>query len=283
MAVRDISHVELYTRDTVGTVRFLVSTMGFTRVADSVAVDRSSVLLRQGDVQIVVTSGWVTGRWLSEYGGGVADIAVTCDNVSEIARAALAAGAKVTRSLQGNPIISGWGGISHTLLSASTADAAVPPAGHKWMASPGAPAESVGRAHRLDHIAIRLETSGLADYTAFYTEVLGLAPLPVSRPVPGDEAASPVVVRSASERVVFALTTANADHRTGALPPSSDPERAVGAHRLAFLADDVLSGAREFQDRGTRGLCYQLVERSGAYGFSADDARLAAGTWSLVR
>ncbi|MET9888415.1 VOC family protein [Streptomyces sp. NPDC006430] len=282
MAVRDISHVELYTRDKVATVRFLVSTMGFTRVADSVAVDRSCVLLRQGDVQIVVTSGWITGKWLSEHGGGVVDIAVTCDDVSETVRAALAAGAKVTHSPQGNPVVSGWGGVSHTLLSAATAGSAVPPAGHKWTASPGAPAEPEGRARRLDHIAIRLETSSLAEYTAFCTEAFGLAPVPATHLVSGDQVAAPVVLRSSSKRVAFALTAADAYDCIGALRPPSDPERTIGAHRLAFLADGVLSEAREFRDRGTRRLCYQLVESRCAHEFGTADAGLAARTWSSV-
>ncbi|GAA2760973.1 hypothetical protein GCM10010103_00140 [Streptomyces paradoxus] len=253
MAVRDISHVELYTRDKVAAVHFLVSGMGFTQVADSVAVDRSSVLLRQGDVQIVVTSGWVTGKWLSEHGDGVADIAVTCDDVSETAQAALAAGATVTRSPQGNPVVSGWGGVSHTLLPASNAGPAVPPAGHRWTSSPKAPTAPVGRVRRLDHIAIRLEASGLADYAALCGEVFGLSPLPVARLVPGGRDVTTVAVGSASERVVFALTAADAHHGAGALPESSDPERVTGVHRLAFLADDIPVRGTRVQGRGHAG------------------------------
>ncbi|WP_431041725.1 VOC family protein [Streptomyces sp. P1-3] len=282
MTVRDISHVELYTRDKVATVRFLVSTMNFTQVADSVAVDRSSVLLRQGDVQIVVTSGWATGKWLSEHGDGVADIAMTCDDVSETAQAALAAGAKVTHSPQGNPVVSGWGGVSLTLLSDVTAGSAVPPAGHTWTAALGAPAEPVGRILRLDHIAFRLEASGLADYAAFCTEVFGLSPLPVTRLVPGHQDATSVVVRSASERVAFVLDAANAHHSAGALPASADSERPMDVHRLALLADGVRSETHEFQDPAMRGLCFQLVERSGPHQLSTVDAGLAAGIWSSV-
>ncbi|MFD4948302.1 VOC family protein [Streptomyces sp. NPDC058239] len=282
MAVRDISHVELYTRDKVTTVRFLVSTMGFTRVADSVAVDRSSVLLRQGDVQLVVTSGWVTGKWLSEHRDGVADIALTCDDVTETARAALAAGARVTHSPQGNPVVSGWGGVSHTLLPDTTADSAVPPAGHKWTASPGATDEPVGRVRRLDHVAIRLEASRLADYAAFCTEVFGLSPVPVPRLAPGRQDVAPTVLRSTSERVAFALTAADAHPGAGAPAASPDPEWPMGAHRLAFLADDVLSGAREFRNPGMQRLRLQLVERGGPHGLGTADAGFTADTRSPV-
>ena len=57
MAVHDIGYVELYTRDKVSMVNHLVSAMGFTRVADSVAAERSSVLLQQGRVRLAGTSG----------------------------------------------------------------------------------------------------------------------------------------------------------------------------------------------------------------------------------
>jgi 4-hydroxymandelate synthase len=43
MAVHDIAHVEPHTRDMTTTVDCFVSAMGFTRVADSVEMERSSV------------------------------------------------------------------------------------------------------------------------------------------------------------------------------------------------------------------------------------------------
>ncbi|MGW0885778.1 VOC family protein [Streptomyces sp. NPDC002671] len=280
MAVRDISHVELYTRDKVTTVRFLVATMGFTRVADSVAVDRSSVLLRQGDAQLVVTSGWVMGRWLSEHGDGVADIAVTCDDVSETARAALTAGARVTSSPQGNPVVSGWGGISHTLLPVDVFESAVPPAGHQWTVSPGAPYKPVGRIRRFDHIAIRLAESRIKDYEALCTEVFGLSPVPVTGVAADGQDVIPRVVRSASERVTFALTATDARPGSGARATSPAAEGAVGAHRLAFVADGVPSGAREFRNPGLWRLGLQLVGLGSPYGLGAADAGCTAGTRS---
>ena len=91
MAVHDIAYVELFTRDKVSAVDYLVSAMGFTRVADSVEYDRSSVLLRQGEVQVVVTSGRGIWKFLDEHGDGVADLALTCDDVEATAKAATAA------------------------------------------------------------------------------------------------------------------------------------------------------------------------------------------------
>ncbi|MBV1957419.1 4-hydroxyphenylpyruvate dioxygenase [Streptomyces sp. BV333] len=282
MAVRDISHVELYTRDKIATVDFLVSSMGFTRVADSVAFDRSSVLLRQGDAQLVVTSGWVTGKWLSEYGDGVADIAVTCDDASETARAALTSGARVTSSPHGFPVVSGWGAVSHTLFPAAATGSSTPPPGHKWTASPGAPEEPTGHIRRYDHIAIRLEANPLKDYAAFCAEVLGLSLVPDTRPSVGGRTAAPLVARSVSERVAFVLTTTDAHHGAGARDTHVDPEEPPGTHRLAFLADDDRSGTYEYRHPGMPQLRLCTVGHASRQEFGTVLSGLASGTRSPV-
>ncbi|WP_051767569.1 VOC family protein [Streptomyces sp. NRRL S-37] len=283
MAVRDVSHVELYTRDKIATVDFFVSTMGFTRVADSVAVDRSSVLLRQGDAQLVVTSGWGTGEWLSKYGDGVADIAVTCDDVAETARAALAAGARVMRSPHGAPVVSRWGAVSHTLLPASLTDSITPPVGHKWRVFPGAPEEPTGHLRRYDHIAIRLEENLLNDYAAFCTEVFGLSLVPGRRPPVGGQAVAPLVAHSASKRVAFVLTSADTYDGAEALTARlENPEGAVGTHRLAFLADGVRFGTREHRHPGMPQLRLHTVEHGGRQGMGTALSGFAAGTGGSV-
>jgi 4-hydroxyphenylpyruvate dioxygenase-like putative hemolysin len=95
MAAHDIAYVELYTRDKATTVEYFVSAMGFSRVADSVEPERSSVLLQQGEVRLVVTSGRGVARFLEQHGDGIADVALTCDDVAATAVAAASAGATV--------------------------------------------------------------------------------------------------------------------------------------------------------------------------------------------
>src|SRR5258708_2834043 len=95
MAAQDIEYAELYTSDERAAVDYFVTSLGFTQVAESKCHESHSALLRQGTVQVVVTGGPGTGRFLDEHGDGIADIAFTCDNVAETLESAVAAGAWV--------------------------------------------------------------------------------------------------------------------------------------------------------------------------------------------
>lgn len=118
MAARDIAYVELYAKDKQRTAHLFAS-MGFTCVADSVAPDRSSLLLRQGAAHLVITSGPATWKFLDTQGEGVADIPLVCSDVAATAERAVRAGADLTGLVRGNPILSGAGGVTHTLLPAA--------------------------------------------------------------------------------------------------------------------------------------------------------------------
>ncbi|MEX0168489.1 hypothetical protein [Streptomyces sp. LMG1-1-1.1] len=216
MTVEDIAYVELYTKDKVRAVRHLVSALGFTRVADCVEVDRSSVLLRQGAVQLVVTSGRGTWRFLSDHGEGVADIALNCRSVEAVQRAALVAGASVRRSAHGNPVVAGPAVFSHTLLPASPDGGLALPAGRRWAATPGAPAHPTGQVHGFDHLAIRCPADRLASYAAFCEGALGLVP---SSPAERETGGS-TVLSGGSGRASLVLSAA----------AWSEP----GVHRIVF-------------------------------------------------
>jgi 4-hydroxymandelate synthase len=92
MAARDIEYVELHTSDKQSAVDYLVLSLGFMQVAESAGKDKNSALLRQGTVQLLVTASPGTRKFLDAHGDGVADIALTCDNVVATRDAAVAAG-----------------------------------------------------------------------------------------------------------------------------------------------------------------------------------------------
>ncbi|MFG2222717.1 4-hydroxyphenylpyruvate dioxygenase [Streptomyces sp. NPDC048644] len=257
MTVRDISHVELYTRDKVAAVEHFVSAMGFTRVADSVEVDRSSVLLRLAGLHLVVTSGWATWKFVSENGAGVADVAVRCADVAATRDAALAAGATVEYSPQGNPVVSGFGGSSHTLLPAIGHEGHARPAGRRWAAgrqwaaTPGAPSEPLTSARMPGPLAFRLPADDLNGYTAFCENVLGFARLAAAHVPFGSGPAGSVAVRHASQQVALALPQAPR-HDAGEHGAHRDGNGGADAGRLVFLVDDTPPAEREFDDLGVR-------------------------------
>jgi 4-hydroxymandelate synthase len=178
MKARDVSHIEIYARDKTPVMRFLVTALGFVRVADSVEVDRSSVLLTCGDVRVVVTSGWATCRSRHAREERIADIAVTCDDVNAVRDVALAAGGTVTRSARGYPVVSGIGDVTYTLLPAG-ARSDLPGDGRNWV--PNTPQAEQPDPDGPDHMTLRLDLEFPDKHAAFYRDVLDVAsPSPVS-------------------------------------------------------------------------------------------------------
>ncbi|MEU9860040.1 4-hydroxyphenylpyruvate dioxygenase [Streptomyces sp. NPDC047971] len=249
MVVQDMAYVELFTRDKLAAVDYFESAMGFTRVADSVEVDRSSILLRQGDVQIVVTSGRGLWKFLDEHGDGIADIAMTCDDVTATRDAALLAGAKPVASLHGGTVVSGFGDVVHTLVPAVGRPADQLPPGRNWIPVAGA-GRPQGRIRLLDHIAVCLEGGSLGEYADFYRDAFGFSRFYSEYVTVGGQAMDSVVVRSGSGGVTFTLVAPDPAKDPGQLDAFLERNGGPGVQHLAFLVDDIIPAVREFRDRG---------------------------------
>ncbi|MFG3195170.1 VOC family protein [Streptomyces sp. NPDC048208] len=212
MAMRGVSHVELFVRDKVSTVRHLVS-LGFTHVADCVEVDRSSALLSRGDVQVVATSGWATRAFIARNGEGVAGVAVTCDDVPAAARGARALGADVSGLTRGGATVTGIGDVAHTLLPADGHDPGDPPVGRRWVPRDDAWPAAEG-AWALERVELRLPVDLMERYMTFCSRVFGFERHPSQRSS----------LYSASAGVTFALE----EQRTP-VPLGPPEDRAAGA------------------------------------------------------
>ncbi|MFE5097491.1 4-hydroxyphenylpyruvate dioxygenase [Streptomyces sp. NPDC056638] len=249
MAVHDIAYVELYTRDKVSAVDYFVSAMGFTRVADSVEVEQSSVLLQQGEVRLVITSGRGIVRFLKQHGDGIADVALTCDDVEATASAAAAAGATVTRSAQDTPVVSGFGDVVHTLLPADPLVNGLP-AGRNWVITPGATSAATGRVTGLDHIAVCLEGGTLEKYADFYREAFGFSRYSSEYVAVGDQAMDSIVVRSDSGSAIFTLVAPDPGKEPGQLDNFLERNGGEGVQHLAFLTGEIIPAVHECRERG---------------------------------
>jgi 4-hydroxymandelate synthase len=82
MAPQDISYIELYTGEHRSAVDYCVSSLGFTRVAESAGSAGHSVLLRQGEARLSVTEGPSARAFLGVHGDGIADIVFSYDYVA---------------------------------------------------------------------------------------------------------------------------------------------------------------------------------------------------------
>lgn len=280
MAAQDIEYVELYTADQKSAIDYFAVSLGFAKIAESADYEdygKDSVLLRQGAVQLVVSTGHGTRAFLDEHGDGIADVALTCDEVAEIRDAAVAAGATVTESARGCPLVSAFGGTSHTLLPASPGAENRLPAGRTWITEPGRP---VGRIQMLDHIAICVEGLALGEYADFYADAFGLARYSSTYVDVGDSAMDSIVVRNESGGVTFTLVAPDGAKNAGQLDAFLDRNNGPGVQHLAFGVDNIIPAVSEARERGVEFLqtpaAYydMLIERSP--GLRAEIAGLRA-------
>ncbi|MEV8035682.1 4-hydroxyphenylpyruvate dioxygenase [Streptomyces sp. NPDC086182] len=282
MSVHDIAHVELYTKDAPSAVDHFVAGMGFLRVADVAQPDRSSILLRQGGAQVIVTSGRGISKFLDQHGDGIADIGLTCDDVAETRSAALAAGAKPLDAEYGHPVVSGFGDVTHTLLPhrADAAEPALPP-GRSWVAAPQPPAGPGDRIRLLDHVAVCVEGARLTEYADYYRDAFGMDRYSSEYVAVGEQAMDSIVVRSASGGVTFTLVAPDPTKNPGQLDAFLERNSGPGVQHLAFLVDEIIPTVREFRDRGveflaTPGTYYDMLAERFA-GMSGEIAELRTG------
>lgn len=248
MVVRDIAYSELYAKDKQSVVDYFVASMGFAAVADSVEADRTSTLLRQGDVRLVVTAGPATEEFLDRHGDGIADIALVCDDVAAVRASALAAGATEMGPVRDHPVVSGFGDVRHTLLPAARTPEGLPPA-RPWVAAPAS--ARAGRIRLLDHVAVCVEGPRLAEYADFYKEGFGFARYSSEyTDLGGEQAMDSIVVRGASARVTFTLVAPDVTKNPGQLDAFLSRNGGPGVQHLAFLVDDIAPAVIECRDRG---------------------------------
>ncbi|MFI9366793.1 VOC family protein [Kitasatospora sp. NPDC053057] len=250
MAVQDIVYAELFTSSKVSAVDYFVSALGFRPVADSVETDRSSVLLRQGDVNLVVTSGRGIWRFLDRHGDGIADLAFGCDDPVADGERAVAAGAVRLDPARGNIVVSGFGGVSHTLLPAAAHPGAPLVDGRRWRPCPSGPVAESPRVRLLDHVAVCLDGGTLDRYTDFYRDAFGFLRYSSEYIAVGGQAMDSIVVRSASGRVTFTMVAPDPAKEPGQLDAFLERNAGPGVQHLAFLVDDIVAAVGEARDHG---------------------------------
>jgi 4-hydroxymandelate synthase len=252
VAAQNIEYIELYTGNKRSTLDYFVSSLGFVPVAESADHERNSVLLRQGRVQVLVTTGPGTHQFLDAHGDGVANIALTCTDVAASRKAAVTAGARPADSVHGSPAVSGFGGVCHTLLPAAAYPGARLPPGRAWMSLPAGPACPAGRIRLLDHVAVCVEGGSLAGYADFYMDAFGLARYSSEYVDIGDQAMDSVVVRSPSGDITFTLVAPDPSKGAGQLDAFLERNSGAGVQHLAFLVDDIIPAVGEFRDLGVK-------------------------------
>jgi 4-hydroxymandelate synthase len=262
MAAQDIEYIELYVNDEQSAVEYFASSFGFTKTAESVGKGEHSSLLRQGTVQLVVTSGRGTEEFLEAHGDGVANIAFGCDNVAQDRDSAVAAGASLIASEAGSQIVTGSFGVRHTLVTRGAMWGM--PADRAWTPTPGGQERLVGHIRTLDHVAVCVESGTLASCVDFYTSAFGFSRYSSEYIEVGDQAMDSIVVRSPSGGVTFTILEQDVAKKAGQVDAFLSRNGGSGVQHLAFGVDDIVSAVHAYAARGidflgTPGAYYDLL------------------------
>ena len=260
MPAQDIAYIEFYTGDHRSALDYFVSSLGFTRVAESAASAEHSVLLRQSEVRLVVTEGPSTQAFLDAHGDGIADIAFSCDDVAGTRDAALAAGASLVASETGRVVVSGFGDTCHTLVA--TPDATRWPAGRDWRDVRPRANQAAARnlIKLLDHVAVCVTSGTLADCADLYTAGFGLSRYSGEHTEMGEQAMDSIVVRSPSAGITFTLLEQDMSKKPGQIEGFLARHEGPGVQHVAFGVDDIISAVHEFSGRGI-----EFLHTPGAY------------------
>ncbi len=264
MTAQNIEYVELYVNDMAAVSDYFACSMGFTRMAESASHDRDSVLLCQGGAQLVVTAGPGVREFLDQHGDGVADIALTCEDVDAVIASGVAAGVLPLQPAVGNPALPGFGGVRHTLLPISPGRRRRLPPGRDWTGGPSGPVRPAGRIKGLDHIAVCLTAGTLDEYAASYQEIFGLSEYSAEYTELGGQAMNSIVVRSPSCGITLTLLEQDPTRGAGQISAFMDRNSGPGVQHLAFEVDDIIPAVREFRDNAidflsTPGTYYDML------------------------
>src|SRR2546430_11808736 len=256
MNISGIDHVEFYVGDARQAGFYFCTAYGFHVCAqggpETGLVDQRSLLLRQGDISLVLTSGLTPEHPATEYvrrhGDGVAVVGLAVDDATGAHGELVAAGAAsvapptVASPMVAPPgthggrlssaVVSGFGDVVHRLVERhGPADGLLP----GLVPVPGPHPDGNGQLLRtIDHLAIFVPAGQLAATSRYYQDVFGFAQTFEEYIEVGGQGMDSAGVQSPPPGRTFTPDEAGPKPPPGplqALPPGHPP---AGAERLSI-------------------------------------------------
>lgn len=259
-----IAYAELYARNVAETVEFFVEAFDFQAVAKATTADERSVLLRAGDIQLVITGSTAprskADYWIARHGDGVADIAVYCEDVSATLDRAMHAGLPVLQparrgdTVRMTGMLGGIGALRHTLIDPAGHAVPVMPPGRPWVRIARDGQGGPSRLRLIDHVALCLPTGSLERLADLYTQVFGLIEHSREQIRVGESGMDSRVLRSPSGAITYVIAQPSPDSRDGQIEQFLRHNAGAGVQHLAFATAEIVSDVRAFSERGV-GFC----------------------------
>lgn len=291
MHVQGIDHVEFYVADAGAAASELCAAYGF-RVNGHVGPetgqpDHRSVLVTQGEIQLLMTEGIAADHpataYVQRHGDGPATIALATDDPDGALTEAVAAGAVPLSasaplaevSATSRVRITAFGDVAHTFVAPGELAARLAPSPAPDEAAP----ETLALLDVLDHVAVCVPSGELVSTVRFYEQVLGFSQIFEEYIEVGEQAMNSQVVQSPSGGVTLTLLEPDSSRMPGQIDEFLRAHDGAGVQHLALRTDDIAASVRTLSDRGvgfltTPGSYYDELERRlGHVGLPVDTLR----------
>ncbi|MGH3680954.1 MAG: 4-hydroxyphenylpyruvate dioxygenase [Natronosporangium sp.] len=262
-----LDHVEFYVGDAQQAAFILCTTMGFRLCGqggpETGLAGQRSLLLRQGRIQLVLTSGLVPDhpatRYVARHGDGVARIAIGVPDVpgafGELVDGGVAAVAEPVTYRAGEATatvaeVGGFGDMTHLLVARThTAREFLP--GAFTILDPG-PEPDQEPLTAVDHVAVCLPAGCLAGAVEQYRVGFGFDEIFEEYVEVGSEAVASKVVQSPSGAVTLTLFEPDVSRQPGQIDGFLAAHGGPGVQHLALLTHDIVGTVRTLAGRGVR-------------------------------
>ncbi|HYS40644.1 MAG TPA: 4-hydroxyphenylpyruvate dioxygenase [Pseudonocardiaceae bacterium] len=281
MQVNGIDHVEFYVANADEVAAQLCAAYGF-RVQGQVGLaDRSSILIKQNEIRLLLTEGRTETHpasvYVARHGDGPATIALSTDDPDGALTEAVAAGA-VPLSLDevsatSRVRITAFGDVAHTFVHPGELDERLVPVELAKDTTPLALLDI------LDHVAVCVPAGELIPTVQFYERVLGFKQIFEEYIEVGVQAMNSRVVQSPSAGVTLTILEPDTSRMPGQIDDFLRAHDGAGVQHLALRTDDIAASVRTLSDRGvgfltTPGSYYdELQARLGHIGLPVDTLR----------
>jgi 4-hydroxymandelate synthase len=293
MDIHRIDHVEFFVRDARAAAGQFCESYGFRVHGQLGRPDQSSVLVRQGDILVLLTQGLTAEhpaeQYVARHGDGLATIALAADDPDGTLTEAVRRGAvplpphpPLEPPAAGSRVrVAAFGDVAHTFVKPGellALCAAPDPEPAPDRATAGGP-EPVALLDAIDHIAACVPSGELASTTAFYQDVLGFTEIFEEYIQVGDQAMNSRVVQSRSGAVTITLLEPDALGTPGQIDEFLKAHDGAGVQHLALRTGDIATAVRTLSGRGgsflsTPGSYYdELEHRLGKVGVPVDSLR----------
>jgi 4-hydroxyphenylpyruvate dioxygenase len=289
-----VDHVEIYVGNATQAAYYYEHAFGFRRVAfrglETGTRDRSSHVMQQGDVRLVLTSGLrpddEVGRFVARHGDGVKVIALGVPDAERAYRDAVARGARAVAEPWTASDASGRVTMSAIAIYGEAVHVFVDRADYGGAFLPGyepvAATEDAGLFLGVDHMVGNVELGRMDEWVGFYERVMGFTEMihfsddDISTEY---SALMSKVVSNGDGRIKFPINEPAEGTRKSQIEEYLEYFGGPGVQHIALITDDIVRTVSELRSRGVEFLMTpdayydELPDRIGPIDESLADLR----------